>query len=386
MYLVAWEVQLSEINSLRIMESGLGFWQAKCLLSAIELGLFTELGRGQKKGKEIGAALGLHPKGIPDFLDGLVAMKFLERDGNGDDALYGNTEETARFLDRNSAEYMAGYLEMANSRLFPFWVGLTETLRTGQPQNEVKGSGPQIFDELYSDPGRLEQYVRAMSGIGISNFRAFAEKFDFSSFRTLCDVGGASGRFSIEVARAHPQMACVTCDLPAVRPIAERTIAEAGLTGSISAFSCDMFKDPFPRADVITMGMVLHNWSHEEQMFLIRKAYDSLPSGGAFAIVENLIDDERRENLFGLMMSLNMLVSCGNAADFTGQAFAAWCRQVGFRRTEVLHLSGALQRGRGVEIVWVTRPPVVESILKLPASCLGATQSAGSPGNRGSIG
>ena len=147
---------MSEINPLKIMESGLGFWQAKCLLSAIELNLFTELGKGPKTREAIGEALGLHPKGIPDFLDGLVAMKFLEREGNGEDALYRNTEETGRFLDRNSAEYMAGYLEMANSRLFPFWVGLTATLRTGRPQNEVKGSGPQIFDALYRNPGQLQ--------------------------------------------------------------------------------------------------------------------------------------------------------------------------------------------------------------------------------------
>ena len=189
--------------------------------------------------------------------------------------------------------------------------------------------GPQIFDALYRNPGQLEQYLSAMSGIGTSNFRAFAEKFDFSGFRTLCDIGGASGQFSIEVARAHSHMTCMTCDLPPVEPIAKRTIAEAGLTGSVSARVCDMFKDPFPRADLITMGMVLHNWSHEKQMFLIQKAYETLPSGGAFAIVENLIDDERRENLFGLMMSLNMLVSCGNAADFTGRDFVGMVPESG---------------------------------------------------------
>ncbi len=327
------------------MEAGLGFWQAKCLLSAIELGLFTELGKGPETRTDIGAALSLHPKGIPDFLDGLVAMRFLERDGSGEDALYSNTEETGRLLDRNSSEYMAGYLEMANSRLFPFWVGLTQTLQTGRPQNEIKGSGPQIFEEIYRDPDRLEQYMRAMSGIGVSNFRALAQKFDFSSFRTLCDVGGASGRLSIEIARAHSHMRCSTSDLPAVEPIARRTIAEAGLTDRISALVGDMFQDPFPQADVITMGMVLHNWSSEKQRFLIRKAYETLPPGGAFVIVENLIDDDRRENLFGLMMSLNMLVSCGNASDFTGKDFVEWCREVGFRRTEILHLLGPCSAG-----------------------------------------
>lgn len=336
---------MSEINPLRIIQAGLGFWQAKCLLSAIELDLFTELGKGPKTKKEIGEALGLHPKGIPDFLDGLVAMTFLERDGSGEAALYRNTEETGRFLDRNSSEYMGAYLEMANSRLFPFWVGLTETLRTGRPQNEVRSSGPQIFDELYRNPDRLEQYIRAMQGIGTPNFREFARKFDFSGYRTLCDVGGASGQLSIEVARANAHMRCVTCDLQAVEPIAKRTVAAAGLTERVDAVLCDMFKDPFPPADVITMGMVLHNWSLEQQVFLIRKAYETLPPGGAFVALENIIDDERRENLFGLMMSLNMLVSCGNAADFTGRDFMAWCREAGFQRIEILPLVGPCSAG-----------------------------------------
>jgi hypothetical protein len=106
-----------------------------------------------------------------------------------------------------------------------------------------------------------------------------------------------------------------------------------------------MFKDPWPEADVITMGMILHNWDLESQLFLVRRAFETLPAGGSFVIIENLIDDARRENLFGLMMSLNMLVSCGNAADFTGSDFMSWCRQAGFRQTEILHLAGPCSAG-----------------------------------------
>jgi hypothetical protein len=336
---------MTEINSLRITQTGLGFWQSKCLLAAIELGVFTELGKSRKTRKEIGAALKLHPRGVPDFLDGLVAMKFLERDGCGESALYRNSDESARFLDRNSPEYMAGYLEMANARLYPFWTGLTETLRTGRPQNEIKGSGPAYFDELYNDPRRLELYVHAMAGMSRSNFKAFAANFDFSEYQTLTDIGGAGGQLCIEVARQHPHMRCVSSDLAPVLPITTRTIAEAGLESRIRVVACDMFKDPWPEAEVITMGMVLHNWDLDNQLRLVRQAYETLPQGGSFVVIENLIDDDRRENLFGLMMSLNMLVSCGNATDFTGSDFIAWCRQAGFRHAEILHLAGPCSAG-----------------------------------------
>src|SRR6187402_1897531 len=78
---------------------------------------------------------------------------------------------------------------------------------------------------------------------------------------------------------------------------------------------------------------------------LIRKAYDALPPGGAFIVIEALIDDARRENAFGLLMSLNMLIEFGDAFDFTGADFAGWCREAGFRRTEVIPLAGPASAG-----------------------------------------
>src|SRR4029077_19280949 len=138
----------------------------------------------------------------------------------------------------------------ANARLYRFWGDLTEALRTGRPQNEVKHAGASMFQELYSDPARLEQFMRAMAGISAANFHAFAEQFDFSRYRTLCDVGGATGQLSTIVARRHPPLRCHSLDLPQVAPIAERTIAAAGLSDRVSAGSIDVFTDPLPKADV----------------------------------------------------------------------------------------------------------------------------------------
>ena len=336
---------MSELSSLRITQAGLAFWQSRCLLSAIELGIFTEIGLSGKTRRDIGASLNLHPRGLPDFLDGLVAMEFLEREGNGESAVYKNTVETSRFLDRNSPEYMGGYLEMASTRLFPFWSGLTETLRTGKPQNEIKDSGTPYFEELYRDKRRLELYANAMAGMSRANFQAFADAFDFTTYRTLCDIGGAGGQLSIEVARKHPHMSCISADLAPMVPFARRSVAAAGLSDRIQVVTCDMFSNPWPQADVITMGMVLHNWSVENQIALIHRAYETLPQNGSFVIIENLIDDDRRQNLFGMMMSLNMLVSCGNATDFTKREFTEWCSQAGFRQIDFVHLAGPCSAG-----------------------------------------
>ncbi len=323
-----------------ILQTGFGFWNSKVLLTAVTLDLFTKLGARRLTGAQIGKELALHPRGVADFLDALVAMKFLEREGDGADAKYFNTPATALYLDRESPRYIGGILEMLNARLFKYWHDLPEALRTGQPQNETKHGEKGIFDELYADPTKLEQFLDAMTGLSRINFEALANKFDFSRYRTLCDVGGATGLLSIEVAKKYLHIKCISFDLPPVERVAKKYITAAGLTDRIRVASGNFFQDPLPKADVVTMGMILHDWNLEKKMHLIRAAYDALSPGGAFIVVEALIDNARRENVFGLLMSLNMLIEFGDAFDYSAADFEKWCREVGFKSFEVLHLAG----------------------------------------------
>jgi len=331
---------MQETSPDHILQIGFGFGASKILLSAVELGVFSLLANGPKTGLELQNAMGLHPRGTYDFLDGLLALGLLQRDGTGEAGKYGNTPATARFLVKQSPQYIGGVLEMANARLYRFWADLTPALKTGKPQNEIKDTGKSMFAELYSDPARLEQFMNAMAGISMANFTAFAEKFDFSKYRTLADIGGATGQLSAIVAARHPHMQCRTCDLAEVRPIAERRLKERDLGGRVVTDTIDFFADEFPKADIITMGMILHDWNLEKKKMLIAKAYRALPPGGALVAVENLIDDDRRQNAFGLMMSLNMLIEFGDAFDFTGAQFTEWCKEQGFSRCEIIHLAG----------------------------------------------
>jgi hypothetical protein len=324
-----------------ILQIGMGFWPAKTLLSAVELGVFTILADGPQTGAALEDALGLHPRATADFLDALVALGLLGRRGDGPEARYMNTPATALFLDRGSPRYVGGLLEMANARLYPFWSDLTPALKTGKPQNEIKQNGKPLFDELYADPKRLEQFMQAMAGVSRGNFEAFAEKFDFAPFRSHVDIGGATGQLAAIVQARHPHLASRSLDLPVVRPIAERHIKAAGLERRVEAGEIDFLKEEFPQADLITMGMILHDWNLAHKKMLIAKAFRALPEGGAFVAIENIIDDARRENAFGLMMSLNMLIEFGDAFDFTGADFASWCLEAGFRRVEILPLAGA---------------------------------------------
>ena len=323
-----------------IMQVGTGFWASKTLLSAIKLRLFTVLGEKRLSAEEIRTALGLHPRSVYDFLDALVALRFLEREGLYEEAVYRNTANTAFFLDRNKPSYIGGLLEMCNDRLYGFWGNLEEGLKTGQPQNETKETEGNPFEKLYADPERLEQFMEAMAGIQMGAFRAFAQSFNFKPYRTLVDMGGATGLLSIQVALNNPHLQCSTFDLPQVEHVAKKWIEIFDVAGRVSIKSGDFFTEEFPKADVITMGNILHDWGYEEKLKLARSAYEALPEGGAFVVIENIIDDERKQNAFGLLMSLNMLIETQKGYDFTFAAFQELCKEAGFSRFELLPLAG----------------------------------------------
>lgn len=319
----------------KIMKLGLGFWASKTLLSAIELELFTLLAKKPLTQEEIGEQLGLHPRSRLDFLDALVALEMLERN-NG---TYHNTTETDLYLDKAKSSYIGGLLEMANARLYQHWGSLTEGLKTGQAQNEAKGSDT-FFDILYSDPTRLKSFLNAMTGLSMAAAQAIAKKFPFKDYQSFLDVGCAQGGLPVQIAQAHPHLKGGGFDIPVTGPIFEEYIASFGLSDRIKFHPGDFFKDPLPPAEVITMGHILHDWNLEEKKFLIGKAFDVLPEGGALIIFEALIDDERRANAFGLLMSLNMLIETPGGFDFTGGDCCGWLKETGFRETRVEALAG----------------------------------------------
>lgn len=318
-----------------IMQLGSGFMASKTLLSAIELGLFTALAKGPLTLEALTERVRLHARSARDFFDALVALGMLKRTGTR----YANTPATARFLDRNKPSYIGGILEMANARLYPFWGTLTDGLRTGRPQNEVK-TGGDFFGTLYSDPQRLEGFLKAMTGLSIGSAQMIAKKFPWKRYRTFTDVGCAQGGVAVEIALAHKHLAGGGMDLPVVRPIFESYAKARGVAARLRFHPGDFFKDPLPSSDVIVMGHILHDWNMDEKLMLLRKAYEALPPKGAVIVHEALIDDARKQNAFGLLMSLNMLIETPGGFDFTGADCRAWMKDVGFKRTQVVTLAG----------------------------------------------
>ena len=323
-----------------IMQIASGYGVSKALMSAVSLGLYTRLAERPMTLEEIMQEYGFLQRPAMDFLDLLVSVNLLERDGDGAGAHYLNTPATAAFLDRNRPGYIGGILELWDKRNYRFWADIAEAFTTGKAQNETKIGETPFFETLYADPNRLEAFMDAMTGASTRNFEKLAEIFPFDRYRTLADIGGADALLSRIVSTVHPHIQCTSLDLPVVTEIAARKIAAAGLAERVEAVSGDFFSDPLPQADVITMGMILHDWNLERKKLLVQKAYDALPEGGAFIVIETLIDDARRSNTFGLFMSLTMLMEFGDAFDFTGAEFISWCEEAGFSSFKIVPLEG----------------------------------------------
>ena len=329
-------VRMEEPSVEHIMQIGTGFMPCKTLLSAVEMELFTELAKHPEDLPTLSARLGLHPRSARDFLDALVALKLLDRR----EGVYYNTPSTDLFLDKRKPSYIGGILEMANLRLYPFWGHLTAALRTGQPQNEARHGGPDPFKALYAEPEKLRGFLKAMTGISHGANMAIARQFPWDKYSSAVDVGTAQGDLITQVALANPHIAGIGFDLPEVAPIFEDYVAANGLASRIVFRPGSFFDSPLPEADVVMMGHILHDWNLEDKKMLIAKAYQAIRPGGALIVYESIIDDDRAQNAFGLLMSLNMLIETPGGFDYTSADCISWMHEAGFQETRVEHLAG----------------------------------------------
>ena len=319
-----------------ILQVGLGFWASKVLLSAVEIGVFTDLAKKAEDLETLSGRMGLHPRSARDFFDALVALGFLQRSGN----TYSNTPATDLYLDKRKPSYIGGILEMANHRLFGHWNLLTEALRTGRQQNEARDGGPSPFEALYADPARLKEFLGAMTGISRGANVAIAQKVPWSQYKTFADVGTAQGDLAVQIALHNPHLTGFGFDLAEVGPVFEDYVQQNRLEARLRFAPGNFFNDPLPKVDVITMGHILHDWNLEEKKMLLRKAFEAVPTGGAVVVYEWLIDDDRSQNAFGLLMSLNMLIETPGGFDYTGADCIGWMKEAGFREMRVEHLVG----------------------------------------------
>lgn len=335
-----------QVTPEKILETAAAFAPAKALLTAVELGIFTELAQGPLALQALTERLGLHPRGAQDYFDLLVSLHFLERQHG----TYTNTPETDLFLDRKKPSYLGGSLEMLNTRIYPLWMSLGEALRTGKVQNEAKEPGSDdTFGSIYADPAVMRGFLRSMTGLSRPVALALAATFPWQNYQTILDVGTAQGDCAVQIAQVHPHLTGGGFDLPAVRPSFEEYVAQNGLGDRLRFFAGDFFEVDLPPADVLIMGQILHDWDLVHKQHLLKKAYDTLPAGGALIVYDALIDEERRHNSFALLSSMNMLLETIGGFNYSGADCMMWMQAAGFRQASVEQLTGPYSMVVGIK-------------------------------------
>lgn len=319
----------------RLLEIGSAYRQAKVLLSAVELGVFSVLATGPLNATDLANRTQVHNRAARDFFDALVATGLLTRDDEGQ---YRNTEESDRYLDQAKPTYLGASFDQYNRREYALWGSLTRSLQTGDPAAETRGQ--DHFESLYSDAAKFRTFVTAMTSGSLLAAQAIARQFSWENYKTVCDVGTAQGCLPIQVALAHPHVRAIGFDLPAVRSAFEDYAVEFNVAERVSFAGGDFFKDPLPPADVIVLGRVLHNWDLKTKKMLLAKAYHAIPNGGAVIVYDMLIDDERRTSRTGLLSSLNMLLWTKGGFGYTAADCTGWLHSIGFADTSVRELPG----------------------------------------------
>jgi hypothetical protein len=336
-------MEMSTLFSDYILKLGYAYRDAKVLLSAVELRVFTALADAPLAFDALTNRIGIDQRGAQDFFDALVALGLLHRDDTG---RYACTPETALYLDRRKSTYLGDELEFSNGLLYARWNSLTRVLKSGKPPS---AAGVKGYSGLYGDPTALEVFAKAMSAGTLQAAAALAVKFPWSQYQTIIDIGSAQGCLPVQIAHIHAHLTGGGFDLPQIEPVFDDYVQQHGLSSRLRFYPGDFFQNPLPTADVLVMGRVLHNWDLSTKTMLLKKGYDALPLGGALIVYERMIDNERRVNAAGLLSSLNMRIMTEGGFEFTAADCTGWMHDVGFHDMRVEALTNGQSMIVGVK-------------------------------------
>jgi acetylserotonin O-methyltransferase len=313
------------------------FRRSKVMFTAVRLGIFEMLAIMPQSCAPLAVQLSLDRAALSRLLDGCVALGLLEREGE----LYSNTPAATRFLTKSSPETLSGYIVYSDQSLYKLWEHLDDAIREGTNRwAQTFGSRNALFDHYFRDETATRSFLAGMNGFGQIASPRLVKAFDLSGFSHLVDLGGATGHLAIAACRLYPELKATVLDLPAVAPFAGEHIAESGLGDRVQFVTGDFFVDVLPKADLYTLGRILHDWDDAKINKLLRKIFLCLPSKGALLVTETLVDDDRSGPSYTLMQDLNMLV-CTDGRERTEAEYSALLQGAGFatvqfRRTDSL--------------------------------------------------
>ena len=306
------------------------FRRSKVMFAAISLGVFDRLADGPAPLPQLAADLHAKPDTLGQLLGACVGLHLLSRSGEN----FANTPVAATYLCTRSPRRLTGYARYSDSALWKLWAHLDDAVREGTHRwRQAFGWEGPIFDHFFRTEDDRREFLMGMHGQGQLSSPAVVAAFDLSRYRRLVDLGGATGHLAVSACRRYPALRAVVFDLPKVLPLARELVAASGVGDRVACQSGDFFADPLPEADLFAVGRILHDWSEEKILRLLRAIHGRLPAGGALLVAEKLLDDDRAGPPWAVLQSLNMLV-CTEGKERTLAEYEALLRTAGFGRIE----------------------------------------------------
>jgi acetylserotonin O-methyltransferase len=306
------------------------FRRSKTMFAAVSLGVFDALAPGPKMLIPLAAELQADADALGRLLDACVGLGLLQRTATG----YANSPAAAAYLCRTSPRRLTGYLYYSNEVLWKLWANLEDAVREGKHRwQQTYGWDGPIFANFFRTEESKREFLLGMHGYGLISSPQVAAAFDLSRFRRLVDLGGATGHLAVAACQRYPTLHAVVFDLPDATPLAQEMIAGTAVADRVSAEAGNFFTDSLPEADLYAVGRILHDWSEDKILLLLRKVYERLPSGGALLVAEKLLDPDRSGPVWAQMQSLNMLV-CTEGKERTLAEYDSLLKQAGFAEVE----------------------------------------------------
>jgi len=307
-----------------------GYMPSRCILTALELDIFTAIGEGANA-EQIGTRIHANARAAEMLLNALVALGLVTKSGG----IYSNTPESARFFVQDSKDnHRNGLLHTAN--IWHRWSTLTDAVRHGtcipiDPRNNARDSRPKwtlnfIVGMDRNAKARAPLLVQALGTAGV---------------RRILDLGGGSGAYSIAFAKASSDVWCEIFDVPEVVPLTSEYVNKAGVSAQVSLRSGDMLTDDLGSGyNIIMLNAICHMFSEEQNQQLFRRARQALAPNGRLVLQDFILNRDKTGPLHAALFSLNMLVATDHGASYSETEYSGWMKNAGFADISGVKLPG----------------------------------------------
>ncbi len=325
---------MNSVDPTPVLDLITAFRRSKTLFAALELGVFEALdGSDQVEGRsldQLQVELRCDRGALERLLDACVGLQLLRRVG----ARYTNTELTKVYLCQSSPQRLSGYIRFSNEVSWKLWTHLEDAVREGTHRwkQTYGGDGP-IFSHFFRTEQTKREFLMGMHGFGVISSPKVVRAFDLSRFKTLADLGAATGHLVIAACETYGELQGTVFDLPDAIPLAREIVALSDAKARIDFVAGDFFSDALPPADLYALGRIIHDWNETKIERLLQRIYAALPEGGALLIAEKLINPERDGPDWGQMQDLNMLC-CTEGRERTLAEYTELLKSNGFRAVE----------------------------------------------------